>query len=104
MVASGLLISCITPAPSLPHRDLRDAVVAGLAARLRLHFHLLQLAGVEHAVELALQEIARLAIEDLEDLATHRVLARHALRPGLALAVPGADAVGTVDHVQPDRE
>src|SRR5256885_14775518 len=66
--------------------------------------HLLELARVEHTIELAFQEIARLAVQHLEDLATHGVLAGHALRPGLALAVPGADAVATVDHVQPDRE
>src|SRR5438034_793654 len=90
--------------PFLAHRDLRDAVVPRFAARLRLHLHLLELARVEHTIELAFQEIARLAVQHLEDLATHGVLAGHALRPGLALAVPGADAVATVDHVQPDRE
>src|SRR5206468_574212 len=90
--------------PVLPHRDLGDAVVTRFAARLRLHFHLLELAGVEHAIELALQEIAWLAVEHVEDLATHGVLARHALGPGLALAVPRADAIAPVDHVQPDRE
>src|SRR5213078_4061237 len=90
--------------PVLAHRDLRDAVVPRFTARLRLHLHLLELARVEHTIELAFQEIARLAVQHLEDLATHGVLAGHALRPGLALAVPGADAVATVDHVQPDRK
>jgi hypothetical protein len=59
----------------LPHRDLGDAVVPPLAARLRLHLHLLDLAGVEHAVELALQQVPRLAVQHLEDLAPHRVFA-----------------------------
>src|SRR2546430_10907795 len=34
----------------------------------------------------------------------HRLFARHALRARLPLAVPGADAVAAVDHVQPDGE
>src|SRR2546427_8607993 len=38
---------------SLPHRDLGDAVVTLLAARGRLHLYLLDLARVEHPVELA---------------------------------------------------
>src|SRR2546422_9038599 len=66
--------------PVLAHRDLRDAVVPRFTARLRLHLHLLELARVEHTIELALQEIARLAVQHLEDLATHGVLAGHALR------------------------
>src|SRR5206468_3667670 len=90
--------------PVLPHGNLRDAVVARLAARLRLHFHLLQLTGVEYAVELPLQELARLPVQDVEDLAPHGVLARHALGPRLALAVPRANAVRAIDDVQADRE
>ena len=86
------------------HRDLGDAIVARLARRRRFHFDLLQLAGVEHAVEFPLQQLPWLAVEDLEDLPAHGVLARHALRPALALAVPRPDHVGAVDDVQADGE
>src|SRR2546427_13251454 len=89
---------------SLPHRDLGDAVVTLLAARGRRHLYLLDLARVEHPVELAFQQVARLAVEYPEDLAPHGVLARHALRAGLALAVPGTDAVPAIDDVQADRQ
>ena len=84
----------------LMHRNLGDPVVTRLAARLRFHLDLLQLARVEDPVELALQEVARLTVEHVEDLAAHGVLARHALRAGLALPVPGPDPVGAIDHVQ----
>ena len=87
-----------------PHRDLRDAVVARFARGLRLHLHLLQLAGLEHAVELSLQEVPGLPVEHVEDHATHGVLARHPLRARLALAVPRTDLVVAVDHVQTDGE
>jgi hypothetical protein len=62
------------------------------------------LAGIEHPVELALEELARLAVQHREHLAPHRVLAPHALRTGLPLAVPGADVVRAIDDVEPDGE
>src|SRR2546425_764000 len=88
----------------LPHRNLGDAIVARPPGRLGLDFDLLDLARVEHPVELAFQQLARLAVQHLEHFAPHRVLARHALRARLPLAVPGADVVGAVDHVQPDGQ
>ncbi len=57
-----------------------------------------------HAIELTLQQIARLAIEHVEDLAPHRLVPRDTLGPGLALAVPRPDTVAAVDYVQPDGE
>ena len=86
------------------HRNLGDPIEAGVARDLRLGLHLLNLAGLEHAVELALQQIAGLAVEHLEHFPPQRVFARHALRAGLALAIPGADAEGAVDHVQTHRQ
>ncbi len=56
------------------HRDLRDPVVARLAACLRLHFDLLDFATVEHAVELALEQLAWLAVQHLEDIPSHGVV------------------------------
>ena len=84
------------------HRDLGDPVVARLAARLRLHLDLLDLARVEDAVELALEQLARLAVQHFEHLAPHGVVARHALGSALAFTVPGTDQVGAVNHVQAD--
>jgi hypothetical protein len=78
--------------------------MARLARRLRVHLHLLDLAGVKHAIELLLQQLARLPVQHLEHLAAERVLARDALGSRLALAVPGANPVGAVDHVQADRQ
>ena len=86
------------------HRDLGDPEVARVAARGGFHLHLLDFAGLEHAVELAPQQIAGLAVQHAEDLPPHRVVARDALRPALALAVPGADDVVPVDHVQADGQ
>ena len=88
----------------LPHRDLGDAIVPWPPGCLGLDFDLLDLARVEHPVELAFQQLARLAVQHLEHFAPHRVLARHALRARLPLAVPGADVVRAVDHVQPDGQ
>ena len=86
------------------HRNLGDAVVARLTGRLGVHLHLLDLAGREDAIELELEQLAWLAVEHLEDFAAQRILARHALRAGLTLAIPGADPVATIDHVQPHRQ
>ena len=83
-----------------PHRNLRDAIVTGFAGGLRIGLHLLDLARREHAIVLELQQFAWLAIEHVEDLATEGFLARDTLRARLALAIPGADAIGAVDHVQ----
>ncbi len=87
-----------------PHRDLRNPVMPRVAGRLRVHFNLLDLTGFEDAVELLFQQVARLAVENLEDLAAQRVLARHPLRARFALAVPGPDPVIAIDHVQADRQ
>src|SRR5207237_6779538 len=78
----------------------RDAVVTGFAGGLRIGLHLLDLARREHAIVLELQQFAWLAIEHVEHLATEGFLARDTLRARLALAIPGADAIGAVDHVQ----
>ena len=43
-------------------------------------------------------------MQDLEDRAADRFFARHALHAGLALAVPGLDAILAVDHVEADRQ
>ena len=58
--------------------------------------------GREHLVELAAQQLGGLAVQDLEDRPADRLLARHALHSGLALAVPGLNAVFAVDHVETD--
>ncbi len=87
-----------------PHRDLGDAIVPRFARGLRVHFDGLDLPRRKHAIELDLQKIARLAVQHLEHLPPQRVFARHTLRAGLALAVPGADAVAPIDHVETDRK
>src|SRR5213596_1672813 len=87
-----------------PHRNLRDAVMARLAGRLGIHLDRLDLAGREHPVELELEQLARLSVQNFEHLPPQRVLARHALRPRLALAVPGPDAIAPIDDVQAYRK
>src|SRR5882762_7677822 len=78
--------------------------MARLAGRLGVHLDRLDLAGREHPVELDLEQLARLSVQNFEHLPPHRVLARHTLRPGLTLAVPGPDAIAPIDYVQPHRE
>ena len=48
--------------------------------------------------------LGRLAMQDLEDRPADRFFARHALQPGLALAIPRLNAVLAVDHVEADRQ
>ena len=86
------------------HRDLRHAVHAHLAGGARFHLELPHAPVGEHFVELAAQQIGRLAPEDVEDRASHREIAPHALRAGLARAVPCVHAVFAVHDVETERE
>jgi hypothetical protein len=87
-----------------PHRNLRDAVRANLAAAARLHVELLEPAAVEDVLELPPQDVRGLAVQDVEDRATERVAARHAERPRLALVVPRLDSELAIDDVEAHRE
>ena len=78
--------------------------VRGSPNAVRLDRELLHLPGLEHALELAAQQLRRLAMQDLEDRAADRLFARHALHPGLALAIPRLNAILAVDHVEADRQ
>src|SRR5439155_272651 len=87
-----------------PHRNLRDAVMPRFAGRLRVHLDSLDLPRREDAIELELQQLARLPIQDFEHFASERIFTRHALRPGFALPVPRPDAIAAIDDVEADRQ
>jgi hypothetical protein len=87
------------------HRHLAHEPVARRAvAAARLLLDALNLAGAEGALELALHRAARLALEDLEDVAPQHVAARDALPAQLAVAVPRDDAVVAVYGVERDGQ
>src|SRR5687767_1488571 len=83
------------------HRNLRDAEGAEIAGGTRLHLERRDLAGGEHVVELAPQQLGRLSMEDLEDRPSDRFFTGHALNSRLALAVPGVNPVFAIDDVEP---
>jgi len=58
----------------------------------------------EHAIEFELQQVARLAVQNLEHFPPQRLFPGHTLRPRLPFAVPGTDAVSAIDGVQADRQ
>ena len=86
------------------HWDLRDAIRPQLARCTRLDLELLNPPGREHVLKLAAEHLGGLSMQDLEDRATNRFLARHALEARLALAVPGLNAIRAVDHIQAHRQ
>src|SRR5205085_7293847 len=66
------------------------------------HLEDLQSSGGEHLVELAAQRFARLAMQDVEDRATDRLLTRDALHSSFALAIPDGNSILPIDHVEPN--
>ena len=87
------------------HGDLRDAIGAQLAAtRVDSIWKICRRPVANTSSNSRAQHLRRLAVQDLEDRAADRLLARHALHARLALAVPDRDAVLAVDHVQADRQ
>ena len=99
MVMTWVISSPSSRIGILLSRKYRD-----LAAQRDLQLRLLDLAGLEHPVELGPELRRRLPGEHLEDRPAHHVVAPEALGAGLPLAVPALDPVVAVDDVEADRQ
>ena len=86
------------------HRNLRYAIRAELTRSTRLDLKLLHPASSQDVLELAAEHVGRLSVQDLEDRAANRLLARHALHTGFAFAVPRLNPILPIDHIQPDGQ
>ena len=90
--------------PVQPHRQPRGAIGAHFVADVHVLLADSHLAGREDAVELRLEDLGRLAPQDLEDPLADHVAAPQPLGAGLPLAIPEHDAVFVIHDVEPDRQ
>jgi hypothetical protein len=58
---------------------------------------------LKNVVKLLAQELGRLAMEDVEDRPTDRLVARNTLHAGLSLPVPCMNPVIAIDDVEAHR-
>src|SRR5205823_3851148 len=82
------------------HWNLRDAVGPYFAGRAGFDLELLHSSSREDVLELTAQHLSGLAMQDLEDRAADRLLARDTLHTRLAFAIPRLNTVVAIDDVQ----
>jgi hypothetical protein len=86
------------------HRNLAEAKRSFLPTEGHLQLHLLNLAGLEHPVELRAELLRGLPGEHLEHLAAYHLVTSKSWCADLALAVPYLDAIIPVDDVETHRQ
>ncbi len=90
--------------PVEPHRNLAQPEEPCFPAEPYLLLRLLDLAGLEHAIEFGPELLGRLPREHVEHRPAHDIVAAQPLGARLPFAVPALDPVVAIHHIEAERQ